>query len=84
MAGHPGRSIIEVRPTRASSASARAPWWHFSEVIKAEIAPALIGADPLTSPIARAVAVPPWQITANTGEMPPSVAFNSVELALTG
>ena len=24
-----------------------APWWHFGEVIKAEIAPALVGADPL-------------------------------------
>jgi glucarate dehydratase len=51
-------------------------------VIKAEIAPALVGADPLDLADCEARCVPPWQITANTGENAANVAFGSVELAL--
>lgn len=51
-------------------------------MIKAEIAPALAGADPLDLADCEARCVPPWQITANTGENAASVAFGAVELAL--
>lgn len=51
-------------------------------MIKAEIAPALIGADPLDIADCESRCVPPWQITANTGENAASVAFGAVELAL--
>src|SRR5688500_1625531 len=83
--GHSGgasKSIIEVETDAGIIGRGEAPWWHFGEVIKAEIAPALIGADPLDLADCEARCVPPWQITANTGENAASVAFGSVELAL--
>src|SRR3954466_11282735 len=78
----PPRSIVEVETDEGVVGLGEAPWWHFGEVIKAEIAPALIGADPLDIADCEARCVPPWQITANTGENASSIAFGSVELAL--
>lgn len=80
--GGASKSIIEVETDQGVVGLGEAPWWHFGEVIKAEIAPALIGADPLDIADCEARCVPPWQITANTGENAASVAFGSVELAL--
>ena len=81
---YPGasKSIIEVETDEGPVGLGEAPWWHFGEVVKAEIAPALIGADPLDLADCEARSVPPWQITANTGENAASVAFGAVELAL--
>src|SRR5690606_15425523 len=76
------KSIIEGETDEGIGGRGEAPWWHFGEVIKAEIAPALIGADPLDIADCEARCVPPWQITANTGENAASVAFGAVELAL--
>ncbi len=80
--GGASKSIVEVETDAGIVGLGEAPWWHFGEVIKAEIAPALIGADPLDLADCEARCVPPWQITANTGENATSVAFGSVELAL--
>ena len=80
--GGASKSIVEVETDEGVVGLGEAPWWHFGEVIKAEIAPALIGADPLDLADCEARCVPPWQITANTGENAASVAFGSVELAL--
>ena len=44
--------------------------------------PGAIGADPLDLADCESRCVPPWQITANTGENASSVAFGAVELAL--
>ena len=77
--GGASKSIIEVETDQGVVGLGEAPWWHFGEVIKAEIAPALIGADPLDIADCEARCVPPWQITANTGENAASVAFGSVE-----
>ncbi len=81
---YPGasKSIIEVRTDDGLVGLGEAPWWHFGEVVKHEIAPALIGADPLDLAACEARCVPPYQITANTGENAASVAFGAVELAL--
>lgn len=81
---YPGasKSIIEVETDAGVVGLGEAPWYHFGEVIKAEIAPRLIGADPLDLADCEARCVPPWQITANTGEGAASVAFGAVELAL--
>ena len=76
------KSIVEVETDEGIVGLGEAPWWHFGEVIKAEIAPALIGADPLDLADCEGRCVPPWQITANTGENAAAVAFGSVELAL--
>jgi glucarate dehydratase len=81
--GGASKSIIEVETDVPGLVGlGEAPWWHFGEVIKAEIAPALIGADPLDLADCESRCVPPWQITANTGENAASVAFGAVELAL--
>jgi glucarate dehydratase len=80
--GGASKSIVEVETDEGVTGLGEAPWWHFGEVIKAEIAPALIGADPLDLADCELRSVPPWQITANTGENAASVAFGSVELAL--
>jgi glucarate dehydratase len=80
--GGASKSIVEVETDEGVVGLGEAPWWHFGEVIKAEIAPALIGADPLDIADCEARCVPPWQITANTGENAASVAFGAVELAL--
>lgn len=81
---YPGasKSVIEVETDEGVTGLGEAPWWHFGEVVKAEIAPALIGADPLDLAGCESRCVPPWQITANTGENAASVAFGAVELAL--
>jgi glucarate dehydratase len=76
------KSIIEVETDEGITGLGEAPWWHFGETIKQEIAPALLGADPLDLADCEARCVPPWQITANTGENAASVAFGAVELAL--
>lgn len=81
--GGASKSIIEVETDQPGLVGlGEAPWWHFGEVIKAEIAPALIGANPLDRADCAARCVPPYQITANTGENASAVAFGSVELAL--
>ena len=81
--GGVSKSIIEVETDVPGLVGlGEAPWWHFGEVIKAEIAPALIGADPLDLADCESRCVPPYQITANTGENASSVAFGAVELAL--
>ena len=80
--GGASKSIVEVETDEGIVGLGEAPWWHFGEVIKAEIAPALIGADPLDLADCEGRCVPPWQITANTGENAAAVAFGSVELAL--
>ncbi|WP_420549560.1 mandelate racemase/muconate lactonizing enzyme family protein [Curvivirga sp.] len=81
---YPGasKSIIEVFTDEGVVGLGEAPWWHFGEIIKEEIAPALIGADPLDLADCEARCVPPYQITANTGENAATVAFGAVELAL--
>jgi glucarate dehydratase len=81
--GGASKSIIEVETDQPGlTGLGEAPWWHFGEVIKAEIAHALIGADPLDRADCEARCVPPYQITANTGENAASIAFGAVELAL--
>lgn len=80
--GGASKSIIEVETDAGVVGLGEAPWWHFGAVVEAEIAPALIGADPLDLADCESRAVPPWQITANTGENAASVAFGAVELAL--
>ncbi len=80
--GGASKSIVEVETDEGVVGLGEAPWWHFGELIKSEIAPALIGADPLDIADCESRCVPPWQITANTGENAASVAFGSVELAL--
>ena len=80
--GGASKSIVEVETDQGLIGLGEAPWWHFGEVIRQEIAPALIGADPLDLADCEARCVPPWQITANTGENAASVAFGAVELAL--
>ncbi|MBO6757289.1 MAG: mandelate racemase/muconate lactonizing enzyme family protein [Roseibium sp.] len=81
---YPGasKSIIEVETDEGVVGLGEAPWYHFGEVAKAEIAPALMGADPLDLADCERRCVPPWQITANTGEGAASVAFGAVEVAL--
>jgi glucarate dehydratase len=81
---YPGasKSIIEVITDDGIVGLGEAPWYHFGEIIKSEIAPALIGADPLDLADCESRCVPPWQITANTGEGAASIAFGAVELAL--
>ncbi|MEP3278764.1 MAG: mandelate racemase/muconate lactonizing enzyme family protein [Stappiaceae bacterium] len=81
---YPGasKSIIEVETDEGVVGLGEAPWWHFGEMIKSEIGPALIGADPLDLADCESRCVPPWQITANTGENAATVAFGAVELAL--
>jgi glucarate dehydratase len=80
--GGASKSIVEVETDEGITGLGEAPWWHFGEVIKAEIAPALIGADPLDIADCESRCVPPSQITANTGENAASVAFGAVEIAL--
>lgn len=80
--GGASKSIIEVQTDEGVIGLGEAPWWHFGEIIKQEIAPALIGADPLDLADCESRCVPPWQITANTGENASTVAFGAVELAL--
>jgi glucarate dehydratase len=80
--GGASKSIIEVQTDQGIIGLGEAPWWHFGEVIEKEIAPALIGADPLDLADCAARCVPPYQITANTGENASAIAFGSVELAL--
>ena len=77
---YPGasKSIIEVETDEGVVGLGEAPWWHFGEVIKTEIAPLLIGADPLDIADCENRCVPPYQITANTGENAASVAFGAV------
>ena len=76
------KSIIEVETDEGLVGLGEAPWWHFGEVIKFDIAPALIGADPLDLADCEGRCVPPYQITANTGENAASVAYGAVEIAL--
>ncbi|MEL6623057.1 MAG: mandelate racemase/muconate lactonizing enzyme family protein [Pseudomonadota bacterium] len=80
--GGASKSIIEVETDDGVVGLGEAPWWHFGEVIEKEIAPALIGADPLDLADCESRCVPPYQITANTGENAASVAFGAVEIAL--
>jgi glucarate dehydratase len=80
--GGASKSIIEVETDEGIVGLGEAPWWHFGEIVKNEIAPALIGADPLDLADCESRCVPPWQITANTGENASTVAFGAVELAL--
>ena len=81
---YPGasKSVIEVETDAGITGLGEAPWWHFGELIKAEIAPALIGADPFDLADCESRCVPAWQITANTGENAAQVAFGAVEIAL--
>jgi glucarate dehydratase len=80
--GGASKSIVEVETDEGVTGLGEAPWWHFGALIEAEIAPALIGADPLDLADCESRCVPPWQITANTGENAASVAFGAVEIAL--
>ena len=81
---YPGasKSIVEVETDEGLVGLGEAPWWHFGEAIEREIAPALIGADPLDLAECEARCVPAYQITANTGENASMVAYGAVELAL--
>ena len=76
--GGASKSIIEIETDQGVVGLGEAPWWHFGEIVRAEIAPALIGADPLDLADCESRSVPPWQITANTGENASSVAFGAV------
>lgn len=76
------KSIIEVETDEGIVGLGEAPWWHFGEVIKSDITPALIGADPLDLADCESRCVPPYQITANTGENAASVAYGAIEIAL--
>lgn len=76
------KSIIEVETDEGIVGLGEAPWWHFGEVIKSDITPALIGADPLDLADCESRCIPPFQITANTGENAASVAYGAVEIAL--
>ena len=81
---YPGasKSIIEVETDEGLVGLGEAPWWHFGEIIEKEIAPALIGCDPLDIADCESRCVPAYQITANTGENSSTVAFGAVEMAL--
>jgi glucarate dehydratase len=81
---YPGasKSIIVVETDEGVVGLGEAPWYHFGEIIETEITPALIGADPLDIADCESRCVPPWQITANTGEGAAAVAFGAVEVAL--
>ena len=81
---YPGASkaIIEVETDAGVVGLGEAPWWHFGEIIERDIAPRLIGADPLDLADCEARCVPAAQITANTGETAAMVAFGAVEVAL--
>lgn len=81
---YPGASkaIIEVETDAGIVGLGEAPWWHFGEIIEREVAPRLIGADPLDLADCEARCVPAAQITANTGETASMVAFGAVEVAL--
>jgi len=81
---YPGasKSVVEVETDDGCVGLGEAPWWHFGEVIKSDIAPLLIGADPFDLADCESRCVPPWQITANTGENAASIAYGAVEVAL--
>ncbi len=81
---YPGASktIIEIETDEGITGLGEAPWWHFGEIIEHDLKPRLIGADPLDLADCESLCVPPWQITANTGENAATVAFGALELAL--
>ena len=81
---YPGasKSILEVYTDEGIIGLGEAPWWHFGEMIETDLKPKLIGADPLDLADCKARCVPPWQITANTGENAATVAFGAIEVAL--
>ena len=80
--GGASKAIVEVETDQGLVGLGEAPWYHFGEIIDREIAPALIGADPFDLADCERRCVPPYQITANTGENAATVAFGAVELAL--
>ncbi|HXH02477.1 MAG TPA: mandelate racemase/muconate lactonizing enzyme family protein [Candidatus Competibacteraceae bacterium] len=81
---YPGSSkaVIEVETDEGITGLGEAPWWHFGEIVARELAPRLIGQDPLDIANAESRCVPATQITANTGEGALQTAFGAVEIAL--
>ena len=81
---YPGSSkaVIEVETDEGIVGLGEAPWWHFGEIVAKDLAPRLIGEDPLDIANAESLCVPAAQITANTGEGALQTAFGGLELAL--
>lgn len=81
---YPGSSklIVEVETDEGITGLGEAPWWHFGEVIDKDLAPRILGRDPLDIAGIEALCVPPVEITANTGENAVVIAFGAVEMAL--
>ena len=82
--GHyPGTSkaVIEVETDEGLIGLGEAPSAHLSEVIK-DLAPRVIGKDPLDIADIENVCVPPWQIVQNTDDSSAVTAFGGLEIAL--
>jgi len=81
---YPGSSkcIVEVETDAGITGLGEAPWWHFGPIIEHELAPRIIGRDPLDIAAIESLCLPSTQITANTGENAVVIAFGALEMAL--
>lgn len=80
--GGSSKAVVEVLTDEGITGLGECPWWHFGEIVEKDLKPRLIGEDPLDIANAEQLCVPPWQITANTGENAAATAFGGLELAL--
>ena len=80
--GGSSKSIIQIETDAGLIGLGEAPWWHFGPLIEQTLAPILIGQDPLDIAGIESRCIPPFQITANTGENAALIAYGAVEMAL--
>ena len=80
---YPGTSkaVIEVEADEGLIGLGEAPSAHLAQVVQ-DLAPRLIGKDPLDIAGIENVCVPPWQIVQNTDDSSAVTAFGGLEIAL--
>ena len=81
---YPGttKTIIQVETDEGFTGLGESPSWDCAETINRDMAPRLIGADPLDIAGCEALCLPEWIVVQNTDDAGPVKAFGGIEIAL--
>ncbi len=81
---YPGvtKTIIEVETDEGTTGIGESPDLASARVIEHDMAPRLVGRDPIDIAGCEALCVPEWQVVQNTDDATPVKAFGGIEIAL--
>ncbi len=76
------KTIIEVETDEGLTGLGEAPSWDCAKLIEHDLAPLLVGRDPIDIAGCEAACVPEWRIVQNTDDASTVKAFGGIEVAL--